>query len=195
MSVRPSIKHIIGVEGLTEEEMAGFVKMYEDFYEEPIADSLLPVLGDDEYEKDFVKEIVADKVVGEILELSRSKERSYIGMKPIYHLAESELSDHTVLWSMIEAGVLDVSFQLIQVPYIDLSANLKKSHQENLEEVGLQRAIELYRYDGEWGRKYKHSELNYFDADLGLAKAYFESLLGFSLKKEQIQRYVLMEWG
>lgn len=195
MGVRPSVKHIVGVKGLSEEEKEGFMNMYKEFYEEPIADSLLPVLGDDEYEKEFVATIVADQTVGDILQLSEYKSSEFIGLKPIYHLQEAALYDHQVIWSMVEAGILDMSTGLIQVPYEDLSAYLNTSHKENLATLGLQQAIALHRYEGEWGRKYKHSDLNTYDADLALAKAYLESILGFQLTKDQIQRYVLIEWG
>lgn len=195
MGVRPSVKHIIGVKGLSEEEKEGFMKMYEEFYEEPIADSLLPVVGDDQYEKEFVEKIVGDKMVGDILELSEYSSLEFIGMKPIYHLQESSLYDNNVIWSMVEAGILDMTARLVQVPYEDLSAYLNTSHEENRATLGLQQSIALHRYEGEWGRKYKHSDLNYYDDDLALAKAYLEKLTGVTFKKEQIQRYVLIEWG
>ena len=195
MGVRPGVKHIIGVKGLSDKEKEGFMKMYNDFYEEPIADSLLPVLGDDEYEKEFVGRIVDDKMVGDILQLSEYKSLEFIGMKPIYHLNESSLYDNNVIWSMVEAGILDMTARLVQVPYEDLSAYLNTSHKENMATLGLQQAIALHRYEGDWGRKYKHSDLNYYDADLALAKTYLEKLTGVTFKKEQIQRYVLIEWG
>lgn len=195
MGVRPSIKHIVGVKGLNEQEKEGFMKMYEEFYEEPIADSLLPLLADDEYEREFVERIVGDKMVGDILELSEYSSLEFIGMKPIYHLQEASLYDHQVIWSMVEAGILDMTPRLVQVPYVDLSAHLNKSHKENRETLGLQQSIALHRYEGEWGRQYKHSDLNVYDADLALTKAYLEKLMGITLEKEQIQRYVLIEWG
>lgn len=194
MGVRPGIKHLIGVQGLGRETKAKMMEWLEENFDESIGDSLFPLFVDNIHEQDFVRKITGDLTVGEVFEVARNESIDFIGIKPVYHLQEAQLYDHKVIWTMVETGMLDMTSRLIRVPYEDLSEHLKKSKDEIRAELSFKDAIALQRYEGEWGRKYKHSNMDYYDADLALAQAYLATVTGIEITKEQIQRYLLIEW-
>lgn len=194
MGIRPSIKQVIGIEGLSKDEKANFEELYAKFYEDSIAEKILPLVSDEDDEKEFVGEIIGEKMVGDILVNSRYEDLNFVGIVPIYHLAEAELYNHQLIWSMIEAGLIEMKPTLTRIPFEDVSGYLEKSYEETKRDLGLSKAVELKRYQGQWGRRYKHNSIEAYDADLTLAQAFFESL-GIQVKKDQIQRYIFMEWA
>lgn len=194
MGVRPSIKHIIGIEGLSKEVKVNFDELYEKFYEDSIAERILPLVNDEDEEEEFVAEIIGQKMVGDVLVNSRYEDLNFVGILPIYHLAEAELYNHQLIWSMIEAGLIEMKPTLTKIPYEDVSGYLEKSYEETKRDLGLSKAVELKRYQGQWGRRYKHNTIEAYDADLTLAQAFFASL-GIHVEKDQIQRYIFMEWA
>lgn len=194
MGVRPSIKHIIGIEGLSKEVKVNFDELYEKFYEDSIAERILPLVNDEDEEEEFVSEIIGQKMVGDVLVNSRYEDLNFVGILPIYHIAEAELYNHQLIWSMIEAGLIEMKPTLTKIPYEDVSGYLEKSYEETKRDLGLSKAVELKRYQGQWGRRYKHNTIEAYDADLTLAQAFFASL-GIHVEKDQIQRYIFMEWA
>jgi hypothetical protein len=194
MSVRPSIKHIIGIEGLSEDERWKFEELHEISFDDSLAERILPLIRDEDDEKEFVAEIIGDTILGEVLVVSQYDYLNFIGIQPIYHLAEAELDNHQLIWSMVEAGLIDMNPSLTKIPYEDVSGYLEKRYEETKRDLGLSKAVELKRYQGQWGRRYKHNTIESYDADLTLAKAFFASL-GIHVEKDQIQRYIFMEWA
>lgn len=194
MGIRPSIKHMIGIEGLSKEEKVNFEELYAKFYEDSIAEKMLPLVSDEDDEKEFVAEIIGEKMVGDVLVNSRYEDLNFVGILPIYHLAEAELYHHQLIWSMIEAGLIEMKPTLTKIPYEDVSGYLEKSYEETKRDLGLSKAVELKRYQGQWGRRYKHNTIEAYDADLTLAQAFFASL-GIQVEKDRIQRYIFMEWA
>jgi hypothetical protein len=194
MGIRPSIKHVIGIEGLSKEEKANFEELYAKFYEDSIAEKILPFVSDEDDEKEFVAEIIGEKMVGDVLVNSRYEDLNFVGIVPIYHLAEAELYNHQLVWSMIEAGLIEMKPTLTRIPFEDVSGYLEKSYEETKRDLGLSKAVELKRYQGQWGRRYKHNSIEAYDADLTLAQSFFASL-GIQVEKDQIQRYIFMEWA
>jgi hypothetical protein len=194
MGIRPSIKHVIGIEGLSKEEKANFEELYAKFYEDSIAEKILPLVSDEDDEKEFVAEIIGEKMVGDVLVNSRYEDLNFVGIVPIYHLAEAELYNHQLVWSMIEAGLIEMKPTLTRIPFEDVSGYLEKSYEETKRDLGLSKAVELKRYQGQWGRRYKHNSIEAYDADLTLAEAFFASL-GIQVEKDRIQRYIFIEWA
>lgn len=85
---------------------------------------------------------------------------------------KSVLYNHNVLYAMSQAGLFPRHKKIIEIPYEESNPTIS---------------------EGKWGRKYEHCNVEEYDSDFEFAFWYFKEL-GFSVEREQIQRYLVMEW-
>lgn len=85
---------------------------------------------------------------------------------------KSVLYDHKVLYAMSQAGLFPRHKKIIEIPYEESNPTIS---------------------EGKWGRKYEHCNVKEYDSDFEFAFWYFKEL-GFSVEREQLQRYLVMEW-
>lgn len=176
MSVRPTLKHIIGTT-LNEKEKK-LVRAYSNEHE------------DDDL-KDLLSHEFAEGKVHDLLVIPE-RESGIFGVKPCFHADEALLHDHQAIWSLIEVGIFDSTGFEKKIPYDDYSAFIGASI-EVIKTLPLSVRQEIRYYDGNWGRKYKHSPLYYFDEELDIALELFQKM-GVKVERKQLDRYIVLEW-
>ncbi|WP_442637841.1 hypothetical protein [Rossellomorea marisflavi] len=189
MSVRPTLLNIIGAE-VTKEDMQRFKEFGMEQGEELVAD----LLKDSSLlspSRDFP--VLPSCLQMEWEDIAIHQERAgIIGFKPAYHLDEASLHDHQLIWSLIEAGILSGEGFHQKIPYEDYSGFIG-APKEELMNLPLSARMQMRNYEGEWGRRYKHSPINYFDEEMDIALELFKRI-GIELNRSHIQRYVVLEW-
>ena len=195
MGMRPKVSHIIGFdckEGEDKKKMSQFSNHhFEDYFYDAAKDV---IISSGEEDKEFVKSILGDTITGEVLYKSESSSINVIGIHPIYHLDESSLYNHEIVWGMVSSGMIGNKPEAIKVPYIDYANLIGKDPKEIVELEGLSVAREMQFYKGTWGRKYPHCSVDTYDADLEFAYQMLKKI-GYNLKRENIDRYIIFEWS
>lgn len=195
LGVRPSISHVIGISGLAK---AAFQSEIDHFLNEKHEEDFLVVSKNVWNQIEYGDEIKEDYKNVSTFDVVSSFESSSIdvfGMFPVFHLNESHLYNHSLLWCMLEAGVLKDETKTVKLPYQDVSEFVRKDHsilRQNFRDRNLARELEFY--DGKWARKYPNESLSFYDEDLDFALKFFHEI-GVMVKPDDLDRYFIFEWA
>lgn len=190
MSVRPTLENVIGMLATSEQK-----KVFKEFYEEHAFDSIAELLKDDPLlSQDVEFPILLNELTMNLEDVYHSEEGgSVIGFRPLYHEEDAFLHDHPLVWSLLEAGLLPREGMEQKIPYVDYKHAIGAPIEELLK-LPLSIRMEMKHYEGNWARKYAHSNLNYFDEELDLSLALFKRM-GIELEPNQLERWITLYWG
>lgn len=190
MSVRPTLENVIGMLATAEQK-----KVFKEFYEEHAFDSIAELLKDDPLlSQDVEFPILLHELSMTLEEVCHDEELgNVIGFRPFYQADDSFLHDHPLVWSLLESGLLPREGMEQKIPYVDYKHAIGAPIEELLK-LPLSIRMEMKHYEGNWARKYAHSNLNYFDEELDLSLALFKRM-GIELEPNQLERWITLYWG
>lgn len=197
MGVRPKVYHMIGI---NTDLLPNSLEIFKDFYNKHHEDDFVDIARTLLYkidEKDFIDEYI-DKELHKFYTFDIlhefNREQRVIGILPVFHLSESSLYAHDLLYSMIEANLIEDKPTAIKIPYRDLSPyiglNVEELRKSDLE---ILKRREVLYYNGSWGREYPNHSIDWYDDDLEFAYLYFKNM-GIDLEQKDLDRYIVFEW-
>lgn len=152
-----------------------------------------------EEDKAFLDEFFEEEIEGkETFELTRSfpenGDLELFGLYPMFHLEESSLHGHDLLYAALESGLLPDETKALKIPYTDYSYLIGADRETVIQEVKhLQKRRDILSYKGKWCRDYSNHPLYWFDQDLEFAFQFFTQQ-GLPITRKDLNRYVLFEW-
>lgn len=195
MGVRPSITHIIGTRFEDKDNLQTLRNFYNEYYEENFFDTVKHLFNEiGEEDMEFAKSMLGDKMVGDLIYLPNSSLINVFGLIPPYHYHEAKLYNHDLIWSMIQAQMIEDKPKESLIPYNDYSDSIGLEPKEIVARYGLNLSQELIQYKGKWGRKYQHSPIYLYDMDFDFTLAFLKHI-GYSVEAKDLQRYTVFEWA
>jgi len=194
LGVRPSITHIIGISGLAKQSFQQEIDVFmNEKYEEDFLDVSKNVWNSIEYGDEIVDDYKKSSTFDVFYHFDSRLD--LFGMLPVFHFNESHLYNHSLIWCLLESGMLKSEPKSVALPYDDMSEFKAKELsvlKENIKDRQLLRELQIY--DGNWARKYPGYNLDYFDDDFDFALKMFHEL-GIMIKHSDLNRYLVFEWS
>lgn len=199
MSMRPNLYEMIGVDVAKIEKGEEWLREFQKTQLEKdfliLAENAL-YLADDDVE--FIEEYIVscEKLsVQDMFQLFSRNGQLIAGVLPIYDMKQHQLYGHDLLYSLLETSLLPNEPQIHVLPYTDFSAYIGKTKEELKEtRLSLKEKQAIVHYEGQWGRKYEHHSLDWFDRELEFTYHFFRDN-GLLVDKKDIQRYLVFEWN
>lgn len=193
--MKPTLTHFIGISGETKNKYSKEIeKFLSNYYEEDLIsvskEAILNSIYSEElksyFNKKFVYDVISDYNTSSI---------NLFGMRPPFHLNESHLYNHEMIWCLLETEMLSPQIKALKIPYENFNKFIGEKSEVLNKEIEDKNVIrQLKCYDGIWARQYANFSLYHFDADFDFILDFF-NVNGIPIEKNELDRYIVFEWA